>query len=49
MSGVLQVDMEVLMPHRKASLEPELYEHSSVGGVSAWQEGHVDGERWSET
>lgn len=49
MSGVLQGDMEVLMPHRKASLEPELQEQSSVGGVSAWQEGHVDGERWSET
>lgn len=49
MSGVLQVDMEVLLPHREASLEPELREHSSVGGVSAWQEGHVDGERWSET
>lgn len=46
MSGVLQVDMEVLMPHRKASLEPEL-KHSSVGGVSTWQEDHVDGERWS--
>ena len=33
MSGVVHVDMEVLMPHRKASLEPELHEHSSVGGV----------------
>lgn len=46
MFGVLQVDMEVLMPRRKASLEPELHEHSSIGGVSAWQEDHEDGERW---
>lgn len=46
MFGVLQVDMGVLMPHRKASLEPELHEHSSIGRVSAWQEDHEDGERW---
>lgn len=32
MSGVLQVDVEVLMPHRKASLEPELHDTQVYAG-----------------
>lgn len=32
MPGVLPVGMDVVMPHRKASLEPELHEHPSAWG-----------------
>ena len=47
MPGVLPVGMDVAMPHRKASPEPELHEHPSVSGVSVWQEGHLHWKRWS--